>query len=238
MIQSNKNRGSRMNNGLNELNTEKKQKKGKSLLIGIITFLIGLLIGGVGTGTVVYNTYAPNVPKNSSNDTITKENLDKEDKKQNDKNENKEQPVDENETKEPNTSLNLTGVYKYEYKDTETDPEFPIEWSYTLYLYENGNFWYDICQRACYGYAGNYQIKNDKIVLNKIISFGSDVGADVASSEKTMELTFKDSKLETKEDETTITYTKQDTMIKNQDFYDNLNQRQIFTDAFEALECE
>lgn len=218
-----------MNYGLNELNVEQKQKKGKGLLIGIITLLIGLVVGGVVTGAVVYNTYAT---KDSANDTVPKEAPDKEEKP-NDQNENQEKPAEETEPKEPNTSLNLTGKYEYTYTDKETDPEFPIEGTYTLKLYENGNFWYDICERACYGYAGNYQIKNDKVVLYEIISFGSDVGADVVPSEKTMELTFKDSKLESKENETSIVFTKKDTKLNNQDFYDQLSQR-INSEAFEC----
>lgn len=48
-----------------------------------------------------------------------------------------------------------------------------------------------------------------------------------------MELTFKDSKLESKENETSIVFTKKDTKLNNQDFYDQLSQR-INSEAFEC----
>lgn len=210
----------------NELNVEQKQKKGKGLLIGIITLLIGLVVGGVVTGTVVYNTYAP---KDSSNDTIPKESPNKEEK-QNDQNENQEKPVDGNEPKEPSTTLNLTGEYEYTYTYTEYD----IQETHSLYLYENGNFWYDICEKVCYGFAGNYQVKNDKILLNEIISFGSDAEAYVSSSEKTVEVLNISSKLEIKDEDTTISLAKKDNKVNNQDYYDKLNQRILNTDTSES----
>lgn len=62
-----------------------------------------------------------------------------------------------------------------------TDAEIPCE--YKLYLKEDGTFDYHIVFDNDSGFCGNYIINGSEIVLNKLFSYGSDVGITSVSGQ-------------------------------------------------------
>lgn len=202
-----------MNNKSEDVKVESKTKKENYFLIVLLVLFVGLAIGSSITSSIVYKNY---VPKDTTKEPVKEEEKELDDAVG---------AIEDNLSKEENTYESMAG--EYEYKNTQQDNN---EY-HSLYLYENGNFWYDVCENVCYGSAGNYLIKDGKIVLNKIVNFGSDAEANVAESEETIEIIKGTSKLEKQNNNIAIDFTKKDTNVNSQEFYDKLNQRILTTKA-------
>lgn len=191
----------------------KNGNKSNVILIGIILLIIGLAVGGGITALVLSKN-------DNSNDTkcVKEEN----------NTQSKNEELEEENVDEMYTYESLSGKYEFMIEKEKNE-------IHTLYLYENGNFWYDICEWACYGSAGNYIIKDDKVVLNKIINFGSDAETHIAETEMEEELTIEKNNLKKNKEDNIITFDKTKTGIKNLEYFDKLNQRIFTTKATQEL---
>ena len=194
---------------MNNMDMENKTKQTNGILIGIIFLIVGLALG-FGVTTLL-----------SQKNDDTKETQKEEVKEENKNIDSALEEVQDNCEEEKYTYENIYGKYEY-----IINGESNI--THTLYLYENGNFWYDICQMACSGSAGNYIIKDSKVVLNQVIGFGSDAEAYVVEKEVNKELTIEKSNLKLEETEV-LDFSKTNIEIRNIDFFDKLNRRIIST---------
>ena len=77
----------------------------------------------------------------------------------------------------------ISGVYTYSLNSDEEDGYFC-----ELYLFNNGTFKYEYCSIFAQGVIGNYIIKGNKIVLNKLFETGSDIGLTVTEGEAELNL--------------------------------------------------
>lgn len=71
-----------------------------------------------------------------------------------------------------NTCEKLKGTYKYLSKTNEGR----FECAFTLDLADDGTFDYVTTIQNAAGFCGNYSINDSELILNKIFSYGSDVG--------------------------------------------------------------
>lgn len=86
----------------------------------------------------------------------------------------------------------VKGLYTYISETVTTESGDEIFAFYSLYLYENGTFKYEMGTGAPYGQMGNYIIKDNTIVLNYLFSTNSGVGITVATGSKTISITNQD----------------------------------------------
>ena len=77
----------------------------------------------------------------------------------------------------------LDGLYKYKKDANDYNSEF-----YYLNLYENGTFTYRYGQSISSGIAGNYIVRDDNIVLNKLFNFGTDTSITATNGTITVKL--------------------------------------------------
>lgn len=210
-----------------ELNVKTNQNKGKSILVKILFLIIGIIIGS--SSIIIYNKF---IAKEEKNIYVKEENCQNTEAEDTTINE-VEKEEDTNSTQEETPPApqydysNLTGIYEFSkvYEDGSSRHA-------SLKLYENGNFWYDKCPGGgCFGYTGNYLIEDNKLILNYIISFGSDADADVGTTENKVEFSIIDSSTLESLEETTVKLSKTDKKITNQDLFDELNSRIINSEA-------
>lgn len=72
----------------------------------------------------------------------------------------------------------IKGTYTYQ---TTHPEEQEILCDYKLSLKEDGTFNYEIAIDNCEGFCGNYIINGSEIILNKLFSYGSDVGIGIVN---------------------------------------------------------
>ena len=81
----------------------------------------------------------------------------------------------------------LDGLYKYIKDASDYNSEF---YYLNLYenLYENGTFTYRYGEGISSGIAGNYIVKDDNIILNKLFNFGTDTSITATNGTITVKL--------------------------------------------------
>lgn len=148
-----------------------KQNKILKVIIVILTIIIVL---GICAGTALFvkydNTNKENTKiANVENTTNTTENAEK---------------IEANTTENKAISYKeLDGLYKYIKDASDYNSEF-----YYLNLYENGTFTYRYGESISSGIAGNYIVKDDNIILNKLFNFGTDTSITATNGTVTLKL--------------------------------------------------
>ena len=160
---------------------QEKNNKGVNLLLVILVAVLAVLCVLFATGTI--NLKSNEVTDGNGNQSS-----------ENTKTSIKENNGGTNQSSNSgNETINSVSTVagKYQYKD-DSIVDFenkPNPTTFTLNLYENGTFRYQLNdQYAPVGSIGNYIVENDKIILNYLFNTGS--SSDINTTKGTKEFTF------------------------------------------------
>jgi len=147
------------------------------VLVIIISMLLVAVIYLVKNPNTTYITQ--NLPTEQSQLSSTVTENEKETVKENVQVSNSTNNAVENENQYEKIKGEYYGINNVYYDSA--DAEIPCE--YKLYLKEDGTFDYHIVFDNDSGFCGNYIINSSEIVLNKLFSYGSDVGITSVSGQ-------------------------------------------------------